>query len=242
MAVQLHSFAADSELAHAAARAFLDWLGRRSRPGRRPAVALAGGRITGTFYDALVAAADGPERELLRSAEYFWGDERCVPPGSADSNYRLAKDRLFDPVDVPAGRQHRIRGELPPEEACRRFADELGQFAPGSPGGQPQIDLVLLGMGEDGHVASLFPGAPDEAVRSTAACLPVIGPKPPPQRITLSYPALGAAAEVWVLVAGAGKLAPLQAALAGDGGHGLGRVLTLRADTRIFESVGAGSR
>jgi 6-phosphogluconolactonase len=95
-------------------------------------------------------------------------------------------------------------------------------------------------LGEDGHVASLFPGAGPEVLAAEAVYLPVVGPKPPPQRISLSYPQLAAAGEVWVLVAGAGKLPPLREALAGATSHGLGRVLAQRAQTRIFESVGHG--
>ena len=123
-----------------------------------------------------------------------------------------------------------------------QIADELSQLATKIPGAHPRIDLVLLGMGEDGHVASLFPDAPAEVLESQAIYLPVIGPKPPPQRISLSYPLLHAAADVWVLVAGAGKLAPLRDALGGACCFGLGRMLAGRIETKIFESVGHGSR
>lgn len=240
MATHIHSFATDAELAQAAAREFLDWA--VSRRGQTTTVALAGGRITGSFYDALVAHASPEQRTAVQTLDFFWGDERCVPPDSADSNFKLAHDRLFSPLAIPAQRQHRVRGELPPPEAAARIADELSQLATKIPGAHPRIDLVLLGMGEDGHVASLFPDAPAEVLESQAIYLPVIGPKPPPQRISLSYPLLHAAADVWVLVAGAGKLAPLRDALGGACCFGLGRMLAGRIETKIFESVGHGSR
>jgi 6-phosphogluconolactonase len=91
--------------------------------------------------------------------------------------------------------------------------------------------LVLLGMGEDAHVASLFPGAPAEVVNSSATYLPVIGPKPPPQRISLSYPAIVAAKDVWVLVSGAGKERALRESLQPHATTPLGRVLTARSAT-----------
>jgi 6-phosphogluconolactonase len=242
MAVQLHSFATDADLAQQAARAWLDSLTALAGTGRAPTVALAGGRITGTFYDAVVKLATPAEVALVRGVEFFWGDERCVPPDSADSNFKLAKDRLFDPLAVPAARQHRVRGELDPGVAAERVTAELRQLAPFSGAGRPILDLVLLGMGEDGHVASLFPCAPSEVLESQAVYLPVIGPKPPPQRVSLSYATLREAAAVWVLVAGAGKAEPLRDALAGASSHGLGRMLAQRSQTTIFESVGLGSR
>ncbi len=242
MAVKIDSFRTDAELAEHAARGWLAWAVKHATAGRRPTVALAGGRITGAFYDALSASASAAEKEAARRVEYFWGDERCVPADSADSNFKLAKDRFFDPLGIPAERQHRIAGELPPEQAARQVAAELRQLATISPAGRPVLELVLLGMGEDGHVASLFPGAPAAVVESKEVYLPVIGPKPPPQRISLSYPQLAVAASVWVLVAGAGKLGPLREALGGSSSHGLGRVLAQRNQTRIFEAVGHGGR
>lgn len=242
MPVQIESFGSDAELAQNAARAWLTWVAANSAPERALTVALAGGRITGAFYDAVCREATPAERDAVRSVEYFWGDERCVPPDSGESNFRLASERLFGPLEIPSARQHRVFGEIAPSEAAARCAAELRQLATKSPAGRPVFDLVLLGMGEDGHVASLFPNATDEIVDSKEIYLPVIGPKPPPQRVSLSYPQLAVAASVWVLVAGAGKLSPLREALRGASSHGLGKVLAQRNQTRIFESVGLGGR
>ena len=99
------------------------------------------------------------------------------------------------------------------------------------------LDLVLLGMGEDGHVASLFPGAPAEVTTSAATFLPVIGPKPPPQRVTLTYPVIRAARTVWVVVSGAAKEAALRASLSPGAGTPLGRVLAERRATIFCAEV-----
>jgi len=237
MNFQLHSFATDTELvSHISAR-WLAWANERLNRGKTATVALSGGRVAGAFFEAVsVQAAHDPA--AVRAVEYFWGDERCVPPESADSNFLLAKTRLLEPVGVPPHKWHRVEGELPPAEAADRAETELREICPNVANGMPVIDLVLLGMGEDGHVASLFPGAPPAVETSSAVFLPVTGPKPPPQRISLSYRALAAAAEVWVLVAGAEKHHPLQRALSGACSFGLGRVLQERRVTEIFESVG----
>ena len=109
------------------------------------------------------------------------------------------------PLGIPAHHIHRIRGETPPGAAAAQAETELRDLAPPGQGGQPVLDLVFLGMGEEGHVASLFPGEPPEIVASPAVYRPVTASKPPPRRITLGYPAIAAARQVWVLAAGPGK-------------------------------------
>ena len=165
--------------------------------------------------DQIVAALDGgartlvlaggntPKRcyELLAGAEVRWGrvtvlfgDERCVPPDDPDSNYRMAKEALLDRV-APAT-VHRIAGELGPDEAAAAYDGIVGALAP--------LDVVLLGAGEDGHTASLFPGHPE--VRATGFAVGVRNaPKPPPDRVSLTLPALQGARRVIVLATGAGK-------------------------------------
>lgn len=241
MSAEILSFASDLELAAAAAHRWLNWVRAEAATGQRPTVALAGGRITGSFYDEICRQA-GADVESVRSVDFFWGDERCVPPDSPDSNFKLAHDRLLKPLQVPAIRWHRVAGELAPSTAASQAEIALRQFTRTDAEGFPALDRVLLGLGEDGHVASLFPGAPAEVVDSAAVYVPVIGPKPPPQRISLTYRAIAAAREVWVLVAGAGKLHPLREAITGTCSTGLGRVLSQRKQTLIFESVGHGGR
>ena len=103
--------------------------------------------------------------------------------------------------------------------------------------GQPVLNLIFLGMGEDGHVASLFPGASDEVVRSKSVYVPVVAPKPPPRRITLNLATIAAARQVWVLASGAGKEQALRESLAADGKTPLSRLIRLRQETIIFTDI-----
>jgi 6-phosphogluconolactonase len=168
----------------------------------RSSVALAGGRTPRQTYRSL-AAMPGLPWEWVH---VYFSDERCVPPDHADSNYRMAKETLLGVVSVPEGQVHRIRGEAGAAAAASEYDALLrgGDFAAAAPGGPPRMDLVLLGLGPDGHVASLFPGhaALDEASRWA---VPVEGPGISPARVTLTLPVVNAAAEVIVLVSGAAK-------------------------------------
>ena len=152
-----------------------------------------------------------------------FGDERCVAPDHEDSNYRVAKETLIDPSGIPAGNVFRMRGEIDPETAAREYEDMLRAFAGRL--GEPRYahDLLLLGLGEDGHTASLFPGSPalDETTREV---LPVIGPKPPPQRLSMTFPLINAAHHVLFLVPQADKRAIAEAAVAGDQRYPASRV------------------
>ena len=181
-------------------------------------VALAGGETPRAIHEALA----GSKIDWSR-VQVTFGDERCVPPEDADSNYRMAKESLFDRVPIPAGNVFRIRGEIAPEEAAREYESKLAAVA--ARGGETRYvhDLVLLGMGPDGHTASLFPGSPalDEAVRNV---IPATGPKPPPQRITMTFPLLNAARKVCFLVKGAEKLSLVEQIVGGDETLPAGRV------------------
>ena len=114
---------------------------------------------------------------------------------------------------------------------------ELRAVLPIDGSGNPVLDLVFLGMGEDGHVASLFPCATEAVIQSLEPVLDVIGPKPPPQRLTLSFATLAAAREVWVLASGVGKEEALRASLAPGLLTPLARLLSLRVRTRIFTDI-----
>jgi 6-phosphogluconolactonase len=132
----------------------------------------------------------------------YFGDERCVPPDHPDSNYRAIMQALF-PAGAPEGLQiHRMRGEDDPASAASAYAALL----------PARIDVLLLGTGEDGHTASLFPGSPALA-ETERLVLPVIGSKPPPQRLTITPPVIRAAGKILVMIAGAGKAVAVQRAL-----------------------------
>ena len=178
-------------------------------------------------------------RRQLAHVEFFWADERCVPPDDPESNFRLASEHLLQPLRVASERIHRVRGELEPAAAAREAEAELRRVVSDTADGQPVLDLVFLGMGEDGHVASLFP-ADVEGVTSPAVYRSAIGPKPPPQRVTLGYAPLRLARQVWVVASGAGKEEALQRSVRGDRNTPLGRLLTMREQTRILTDIPLG--
>ncbi len=173
---------------------------------------LTGGRSPRAIHTALLAqAGDLPWKKI----QLTFGDERCVPPDHEDSNYRVAKESLLDPSGIPEGNVFRIRGEIDPETAALEYEARLHAVASRLGETRYRHDLLLLGLGEDGHTASLFPGSPalDETTRNV---LPVIGPKPPPQRISMTFPLINAAHHILFLVAEPAKRDIAEGAIAGD--------------------------
>jgi 6-phosphogluconolactonase len=225
-----------AHLAGEAARRFLDWARPAANEPTPRAVALSGGRIAGPFFDALVKLdqADPGPRLAKLPVHFFFADERCVPPDHADSNFALARARLFVPLGLPATQVHRLRGELDPSLAAVEAERELRAVTTAPADALPSLDLVILGMGEDGHVASLFPGAPAAVTESRAAYAPVVGPKPPPQRLTLTFAALAAARALGVRVSGDGKAAALAESLRPAGATPLARVLRASPRALVF--------
>jgi 6-phosphogluconolactonase len=167
-------------------------------------LALAGGSTPKGVYQRL--ALEAPALDWAQIQLYF-GDERCVPPEHPGSNYRMVKTALIDAVAVPAANVHRMRGEDPPAAAAAAYEHELGPARP--------LDLVLLGLGADGHTASLFPGtaALDETER---ACVAVDVPALRATRLTLTYPVLLEARAVLFLIAGVEKAHTLREVVEGE--------------------------
>jgi 6-phosphogluconolactonase len=189
-------------------------------------LALAGGSTPRALYAELARA---PDLDWART-ELFFGDERCVPPDDPQSNFRMARETLFAPAGVPPENVRRLRGEEPDRDrAARDYEDALG----GVDG--PPLDLVLLGMGADGHTASLFPGttALDEGRR---LCVAVEVPQlaSAKWRLTLTYPALLGARDVLFLVAGADKAETLRDVVMGplDGRRWPSQLVLRRARPR----------
>ncbi len=203
----------------AAAERFVAAAAQATNARGRFVVALAGGSTPRGLYQ-LLAAEPRRNRMDWGATEVFWGDERCVPPDDAASNYRMAQDALLDRVPIPAANIHRIRGEADPALAAPEYEGILRERF-GTPEGPPRpgtgFDLVLLGLGPDGHTASLFPGsaALREGERWARAAR---GPAPPHWRVTLTPIVFRAAREVIFLVTGSEKAAALQRALGEDGG------------------------
>jgi 6-phosphogluconolactonase len=166
-------------------------------------VVLAGGTTPRRIYEALRAS-----RQQWASWHVWFGDERCLPPDDAGRNSRMAMDAWLALVSIPPAQIHPIAAELGAEAAAADYARQLEVV--------DQFDLVLLGLGEDGHTASLFPGHDWGVADDAPAVLAVAdAPKPPPQRVSLSARRLAAAREVIFVVSGAGKQPALDAWQAG---------------------------
>ncbi|MCC7129450.1 MAG: 6-phosphogluconolactonase [Anaerolineae bacterium UTCFX2] len=176
-------------------------------------VALAGGSTPRGLY-ARLAAPEFAGYVDWSKTHVFWGDERCVPPNHPDSNFRLASHSLLEHVSIPSANIHRMHGELPPETATAEYEAELAGFfgSASAPTSGFTFDLTLLGMGEDGHTASLFPGSPALQIRDhwVAAVPHTSPPEPLVDRLTLTLPALNASRSVLFLVSGEQKAAALR--------------------------------
>jgi 6-phosphogluconolactonase len=206
--------ASRAALAEEAAQAVAGAAEEAVRLRGRFTLALSGGSTPRRLYARL---ASPPFRSRIDWARVhvFWGDERCVPPDHPDSNYRLAYESLLSKVPIPPERIYRMRGEDPdPERAAEDYARELRRAFSLKPGELPRFDLILLGLGADGHTASLLPGSPalDETTRLAVAAY--AGPLRV-SRLTLTLPVLNAAARVIFLVSGAEKAEALSAVLKG---------------------------
>jgi len=165
-------------------------------------IVLTGGSTPGAAYRRAALLEPDWSRVTL-----WWGDERCVPPDDERSNYRLAKETLLDELSAPPGAIHRIRGEAPPPEA----AAELDAALAGA-----TLDFLLLGLGPDGHMASLFPGSPQLDVTDRRATDGPAGLEPWVHRVTFTVPTIRAARRVVFLVSGAGKADAAARAFGGE--------------------------
>ncbi len=169
-------------------------------------VALSGGSTPLPLYALLAQESFASQIDWPR-VHIFWGDERCVPPYHADSNYRMAREALLDHIAIPQANVHRIKGELPPEEAAAEYRDALSGFG--------RFDLVLLGMGTDGHTASLFPGTSALEERGHSVIATHVG-RMGTWRVTLTLPTINSARQVIFLVSGASKAKALARVRAGS--------------------------
>ena len=187
-------------------------------------IAVTGGSAAGVLLPSLVAASIDWSKVSV-----FWVDERMVPPDDPESNFRLADAVWLDKVPIPAGRIHRMRGEdpVPAAEAsyARVLRDQLGEPA--------RLELVLLGMGPDGHVASLFPG--HRLLRTWDRDVAVLddAPKPPSRRMTLTLKALTAARKIVVFATGTAKSGAIAEVLSSDGESELPLALATMGDAGI---------
>lgn len=205
------------ETAEAMASTLADWIVEQARAAAPLfAVCLSGGTTPKQLYELLAAP---PRRERLPwdRTHWFWGDERFVPHDDEQSNFRMAREALLRHVPVPPGNIHAIpTANVSAAVAAAAYESELKHFygADTLDPARPLFDLTLLGLGEDGHIASLFPASPALAETRRWA-VPVVG-ESPVERITLTYPALASSRNTVFLVAGERKRQALARALAGD--------------------------
>jgi len=188
-----------NQLAERAAARIAEALKKAISADAKSSLALAGGTTPRAAYEAL---AKIPGIDWSRVSVYF-GDERAVPPTHPDSNFSMAQAALFTRVPLPTANIHRIVAENPDQDAAARAYEALLPA---------RLSVLVLGIGEDGHTASLFPGSPALNER-TRRVLPVIGPKPPPQRLSITPPVIESAKLCIVIANGAGKAEPVRRAL-----------------------------
>ncbi len=201
-----------ADLSRQAAEAALVTINDAVRTSGTCSIVLSGGSTPRTLYGLL--ASDFRAQILWANVQVFWGDERYVPPEDSRSNYRMAKEALLDHVPCPAANIHPMLTRFPSADAAARDYERTlrNHFV----GEWPHFDLVLLGIGDDGHTASLFPGSLALAER-TRWVVAAQAPVEPQSRLTLTLPVLSRAATVHVLVAGASKREALRHVLEGAG-------------------------
>jgi 6-phosphogluconolactonase len=204
-----------------AARLVTRLVDAQSAQGHASVVLTGGGLGSGV----LAAIADSPARDAVdwRHLSVWWGDERFLPPGDPDRNESQARNALLDHVDLDPARVHPMGAAdgadgNDPEAAAERYADALrASVWPGDHGNVPSFDVLMLGVGPDAHVASLFPELPAlyEEERTVVAVRGA--PKPPPTRLSLTLPAIRSAKEIWLVAAGAEKAGAMRLALSNAG-------------------------
>lgn len=205
-------------LARAVAEALVARLAAAQAVHGTASVVLTGGGVGIAVLEQVAALAAEPVRERVdwTAVEVWWGDERFVPADDDERNEKQARRALLDRVDIPEARVHPMPasdGEFSDvDEAAAAYAEELAALA--ADGAVPRFDVLMLGMGPEGHVASIFPDSP--AVRDERPVFAVRDcPKPPPTRVSLGFSAINTAEEVWLLVAGEAKAEAVAAALSG---------------------------
>lgn len=206
--VRIHS---DGDaLAAAAARFFVERLTAAQARGEVPHVVLTGGGIAAAFHRAVLACSDAVPVDWSRVAFWF-GDERFVAADDPERNAGQARDALLDHLPVDPAHVHEVPatdGAADVEAAASAYAEQLTAHGP------VRFEVVLLGLGPDGHVASLFPGRPQVELVGAATAAVTDSPKPPPERVTLTLETLNKAEAVWFLVSGGEKAQAVREALA----------------------------
>ena len=203
-------------LARRAAQYFLEMAGEAVQARGRARIAISGGSTPKATF-ALLADPNQHWRGRMpwESLELYWVDERCVPPDDRDSNYRMTREAMLDQVPLKPEQIHRIEGELSPETAAARYESELRNSFRLEGAESPRFDLVALGMGPDGHCASLFPHTAALHELGSLAVANHVPQQKDSWRITLTWPVINHSSSVFFLIAGADKAAVLNEVLTG---------------------------
>jgi 6-phosphogluconolactonase len=164
-------------------------------------LALSGGTTPKVIFQTLVR--DFKKKIDWNKVHFFWGDERCVPPDHPESNYGMAKEYLLDHIDIPVENIYRIKGEDNPDNEAERYSNEIKKYLP-EVNGLPQFDAAMLGLGEDGHTASIFPDQL-KLLSSDKICETAIHPSTKQKRITLTGKVINNSGEIYFLVTGKKK-------------------------------------
>ncbi|RMI03468.1 MAG: 6-phosphogluconolactonase, partial [Calditrichaeota bacterium] len=202
------------DLADAVAQEFARAVEQHVHRGIPLFVALSGGTTPAILFRRL---AQSPWQESIswRRVHFFWGDERCVPPEHPESNFGQADTLLLSHIPIPRENIHRIRGEAPAEPEAERYAEEIRRWVPVDETEVPRFDWIFLGVGEDGHIASLFPGSPVLEERKRL-CAVATHPHTGQQRITVTFPVINNARRILFLVTGAKKSGVVREILKGE--------------------------
>jgi 6-phosphogluconolactonase len=197
--VEVKIYKNPKKVSKAAAKELVKIIQKTNQPAFH--IALSGGNTPKMFYQMLVTK----HQDTLpwRKIHFWWGDERCVPPGDPESNYKLAHDNLLSKVPVPGENIHRIKGENSPEAEAIRYAKEMEAHL-NTRGTRPVFDLIILGLGNDGHTASIFPGY-TALFHAETSCAVTNHPTTGQKRITLTGNVLNNANQIFVLVTGKRK-------------------------------------
>jgi 6-phosphogluconolactonase len=207
----IHTFISAEELASELAGKVFRLAEAAIRNGRPFHLALSGGSTPRILFERMASLP--AEERFWEQINFYWADERCVPPDHPDSNFRMTEETLFRPLTLSQDKVFRMRGEAEPLTEADRYGSLLRTKLPARRG-MPRFDLILLGMGTDGHTASIFPGQPS-LIHSKRICEVARHPETGQNRITLTGTVINHAERVCFMVTGAGKAAVLAAILKG---------------------------
>jgi 6-phosphogluconolactonase len=206
-------FETADQLASALADEFQKAVNEQAKLNKNFYVALSGGNTPALFFQNLVSAQHR-ENITWQNVHFFWGDERCVAPDHPDSNFGMTKKNLLDHIAIPPKNIHRILGEENPVTESKRYAQEIETIVPEDISGFPQFDWIFVGLGTEGHTASIFPGS-DGLENQKNICAVATHPESGQKRITLTLPVINHAKRIAFLVTGENKASVVAKILTG---------------------------